>query len=91
MKGIYKRDDIINDLRDHVAEVTFKQVNGEMRSLRVTLMPNHLPANFNADHLEAMHQKEENLHTIAAWDIRTGGWKSFLVDNVQYVQILDNF
>jgi len=89
--SIYERDKIIQDLQNYVAEVTFTKVDGSTRSLRCTLMPNHLPPNYNAQHLDEMHKKEENLSTVAAWDIKTGGWKSFRVENVQYIQILDNF
>lgn len=89
--GLYQRDALLNDLYDHVAEVTFVKLNGERRTLRCTLMANHLPPNYDGQHLDEMHKKEENKSVIAAWDIKAGGWKSFHVDAVEYVQILDNF
>jgi hypothetical protein len=88
---MFKRNDIISDLKEHVAEVTFKKVDGTQRTLRCTLMANHLPPNYNHEHLESMHQRPENLDIVAAWDIKAGGWKSFHVDSVRMIQILDNF
>lgn len=88
---LYQRDEIIRDLRDHVAEVTFKKLDGSQRKMQCTLLPSHLPRNYNADHLEEMHQKEPNLETVVCWDIQKQGWRSFHVDLVEYVQILDNF
>lgn len=87
----FTRDEIQTDLREHVAEVLFKKVDGTTRRLRCTLMPNHLPGNYNADHLQAESQKEPNLNTVVCWDIDAHAWKSFRVENVEYCQILDNF
>jgi hypothetical protein len=89
--SLYTRDELLKDLRDHVAEVTFKKVDGTRRTLRCTLMANHLPPLTDNGHLDEMHQKEENKKTLVVWDKQAGGWKSFHVDAVEYVQILDNF
>lgn len=87
----FKRDEIMSDLRDHVAEVLFKKIDGTQRRMRCTLMPNHLPGNFNSDHLHEVAQREENLETVVCWDIDANAWKSFRVENVEYCSILDNY
>jgi hypothetical protein len=87
----YQRDNLLRDLVSNVVEVTFTKVNGETRIMRCTLDPNHLPSNYNKQHLEEMHQKPENLNTIAAWDIQANGWRSFRVENVEYAQIIDSY
>lgn len=86
--SMYKRDEILKDLRSHVIEVTFTKVNGEGRVMRCTLDPKYLPPH-DAKYLEEQHQKKENLDVIAAWDINAGGWRSFRIDSITYVQIID--
>lgn len=87
----FDRDNVMRDLRDHVAEVLFKKLDGSPRRMRCTLMPNHLPGNFNAEHLEEMAQREENKQTVVVWDIDVNNWRSFHVANIEYMQILDNY
>lgn len=87
----YNRDELLADLKENVVEVTFKKLNGDQRIMKCTLMNNMLPKNYDAEHLDHMHRKTENLVTIAAWDIVKHGWRSFHVDNVEYAQVLDNF
>jgi hypothetical protein len=87
--SVYKRDEILKDLKSHIIEVTFTKVNGEGRVMRCTLDPQYLPPNYNPEHLDEQHQKKENLNNIAAWDVNAGGWRSFRIDSVSYVQIID--
>lgn len=89
---IYNRDDVLRDLRQHIVEVTFTKVNGEQRVMRCTLKPKYLPKSFNEsvegqNQEKEFHQKNENV--IAAWDVQNGGWRSFRVDSVAYLQIID--
>jgi uncharacterized cupin superfamily protein len=88
--GMYKRDTLLNDLKQHVLEVTFTKVNGEKRVMRCSLDSRYLPQH-DQKHLEEMHQKQENLNVIAAWDVTAGGWRSFRIDSVEYVQIIDGY
>lgn len=91
---MYNRDTILNDLRQHVVEVTFNKVDGSSRVMRCTLAPRHLPTTYNENVEEQnqekeFHQKNENV--IAAWDVQKGGWRSFRVDSVEYLQIIDGY
>jgi hypothetical protein len=89
----YKRDTILEDLRNNIVEVTFTKVNGERRSMRCTLMTNYLPEVHQKNPEE--QEKEKNFHkenpdVLAVWDVQNGGWRSFRINSVDYVQILDN-
>jgi hypothetical protein len=89
----YQRDTLLADLRNNILEVTFTKVNGDRRSMRCTLMPNYLPENHNTNPTEQDKEKlfhKENPEVLAVWDIQSGGWRSFRVNSVEYVQILDN-
>lgn len=87
----YNRDEILKDLKNHVTEVTFTKVDGTDRVMRCTLMNNMLPPRYDENHLDEMHKKKENLETIVVWDVVKKGWRSFRVDNVEWIQVLDNF
>jgi hypothetical protein len=87
----YNRDAVLRDLKMHVVEVQFTKVNGEARTMRCTLMPEHLPQNANSKHLDEEHKKTENLDIIAAWDVSKGGWRSFRIDSVDYVQVIESY
>lgn len=86
--NLYKREDLLKDLKQHVAEVTFTKVNGEQRVMRCTLDTRYMPA-YDEKYLEEQHQKKENQEVIAVWDLHANAWRSFRVDSVQYVQIID--
>jgi hypothetical protein len=91
---MFNRDLILSDLRQHVIEVTFKKVDGSTRVMRCTLVPDHLPATFNESVEEQNQEKEfhqKNANVIAAWDVQKGGWRSFRVDSVEYLQVIDGY
>jgi hypothetical protein len=89
MNGKYQRDAVLKDLHENVIEVTFTKVNGEQRVLRCTLDPKYLPPNYDAQHLDEQHKKKENLSVIAAWDLNNNGWRSFRIESIQYLQVID--
>ena len=83
------RDEILKDLRSYVIEVHFDKVNGDHRVMRCTLRPDLLPPSYREDVNEQKQETEfhqTNPDVIAAWDVQKGGWRSFRVDNVKYVQ-----
>jgi hypothetical protein len=87
----YERDVLLKDLKENVIEVTFTKVNGEQRVMRCTLKQEHLPPNTDIGYLEEEHKREQNINTIACWDVHKGGWRSFRIENVIYVQIMDGY
>lgn len=91
---MYQRDVLLKDLRQNVIEVTFTKVNGDQRVMRCTLIENMLPPSYrnNPDEKSSeteFHQK--NPEVIAAWDVQAGGWRSFRIDSVTYVQVIDSY
>lgn len=91
---MYNRDEVLTDLRSHVVEVTFTKVNGDQRVMRCTLKQNLLPQSYVQDINEQTKEKEfhqTNANVIAAWDVQKGGWRSFRIDSVEYLQIIDGY
>jgi predicted DNA-binding transcriptional regulator YafY len=91
--GNYQRQAVINDLKQAVCEVTFIKVNGERRVMRCTLDSRYMPPmTFDQqNHLEEQYKKPENKEVIACWDVQSGGWRSFRVDSIQYMQEIDGY
>lgn len=87
----YERDSLLNDLKQKVCEVTFNKVNGEKRVMRCTLDQRYIPINIDTKHLDEEHKKRENKNVIACWDVHNGGWRSFRIDSVEYVQEIDGY
>lgn len=82
----FERDVILKDLRKRVMEIHFVKVNGENRVMQCSLMPELLPETYVNEATEEQKFHKENPNVIAAWDVQKGGWRSFRVDSVQYMQ-----
>lgn len=87
----YDREQILQDMKNNVLSVHFTKVDGTAREMRCTLMPMYLPPNYDPKHLDEEHKKPEREGVIACWDVLNNGWRSFRVDNVNYVQVLDAY
>jgi hypothetical protein len=83
---MYHRDNLLNDLRKFVIEVVFTKVNGEQRVMHCSLRPDLLPETYKTDISEEKDFHQKNSDVIAAWDVQKGGWRSFRIDSVTYVQ-----
>ena len=83
---MYDRDTILTDLRQYVIEVHFTKVNGDNRVMRCTLRPDLLPENYINEAAEEKAFHRVNPEVIAAWDVQKGGWRSFRVDTIDYLQ-----
>lgn len=95
IKGMkYQRNTLLKDLRENVIEVHFVKVNGEQRVIRCTLQHHLLPQMYQKNLSEQREEEDfhnKNPNVIAAWDVNEGDWKSFRIDSVYYVQIIDNY
>jgi hypothetical protein len=89
---VIDRDQLINDLRSEVVEVTFNKVSdGSVRVMRCTLRPDLLPANYIEEKEQEKAFHKQNTDVVAAWDVQKGGWRSFRLDTVSYVQMVDGY
>ena len=87
--GLYNRDTLLNDLRKNVIEVHFQKQNGEQRVMKCTLKREMLPPNYVNEQTEERDFHSKNQDVIAAWSVNDGGWRSFRIDSVYYVQVVD--
>lgn len=89
--SMYQRDTVLKDLRGNVIEVHFTKVNGETRAMRCTLIPELLPPKYLEEQAAEKEFHNTNSDVIRAWDVQARGWRSFRIDSVAYMQIIDNY
>lgn len=87
----YTRDAVLKELRENVIEVSFSKVNGENRLMRCTLRSDLLPPSYVSEEKEEKDFHKTNRDAIACWDVTKGGWRSFKIDTVHYVQVIDGY
>ena len=93
MPAAKERQMIIEQLLDGVLQVTFTKKNGEERIMDCTLNMDIIP--------EAAHPKskqgvsyvddegvQRTIQSIACYDVKAEGWRSFLVSNVTHMKNL---
>lgn len=86
------RKQLLNDLRNEVIEVSFTKVSdGTNRVMRCSLKKDLLPESYAQEESEEKQFHESNPDVIAAWDVQKGGWRSFRLDTVDYVQVVDSY
>lgn len=78
-----KRDTLVEGLKRNVLTVNFTKVNGDERVMNCTLHESMLPESTGNT------EKKENPDVIAVWDIDNNGWRSFRVDSVNYIKIVE--
>lgn len=85
-------NEIINQLRSDVVEVTFTKVNGEQRVMPCTLLSEFIP---EADRPktatvdDSVEAKPVNENTVSAFAIDKQAWRSFRVANVTSIQVIN--
>jgi WYL_2, Sm-like SH3 beta-barrel fold len=72
--------------KTNIIRVTFTKVSGETRVMRCTLREEYLPAQEDLEN----HTTKKNTNALAVWDIDNSGWRSFRVDSVTKVEVLND-
>tara|TARA_B110000285_G_C14813425_1_gene463033 strand:+ start:168 stop:404 length:237 start_codon:yes stop_codon:yes gene_type:complete len=75
---------LVEGLRKDVLTINFTKVNGEERVMNCTLNETLLPEAITSD-----SEKKENLDVIAVWDTDKDAWRSFRVDSVNSIKIVE--
>jgi hypothetical protein len=80
MNDILSESEILNLLRNHDCEVTFKKVNGDLRVMTCTLRPTALPVKPLTE--EKTSTRAPIPGVISVWCLDRQEWRSFRVSNV---------
>lgn len=81
-------DNIVEQLRSKVLEVTFTKVNGEERVMPCTLLTSFMPS-YTPTEATDIDQHSVNKTVIRAFAIDKQAWRSFRVDNVTNIEVLN--
>jgi len=77
---------LVEGLKRNVIKVTFTKVNGEERVMNCTLHQSVLPEKYIS---EDIIKKKENPDVLSVWDIDKNGWRSFRLDSVKEIKVLE--
>lgn len=80
-------NEIINTLRSDVVEVTFNKVDGERRVMPCTLKAEFIP-DFTEEKV-AVEKRSANETVVRAYAIDKQAWRSFKVENLVGMQVID--
>ena len=91
MNKIYTKAEIFEQIKDGVAIVSFKKVNGDIRHMECTLAESAMPFEVikrlaESENPSDKPKKAPNPNTLAVWDVKAAGWRSFRIDSVFNVE-----
>tara|TARA_R110002074_G_scaffold103276_5_gene222960 strand:- start:305 stop:598 length:294 start_codon:yes stop_codon:yes gene_type:complete len=87
-KPMFNYDNIVDQLRANVLQVTFSKVNGEERIMPCTLHTDYMPA-LSESKVQQVDEFSVNKSVIRAFAIDKQSWRSFRVDNVKAIEIVN--
>ena len=76
-----KRDTLIKNLQKKAMRITFTKVNGEERVMDCSLQEHMIPQTEESN-------RKKNEEVLPVWDINKGEWRSFRLDSVTNIEIL---
>ena len=79
-------DNIVEQLKSNILQVTFTKVNGEERVMPCTLLPGLLPTREQGETAAAL---AVNNSVVRAFAIDKQAWRSFRVENVTQVEVIN--
>jgi len=78
-----KREVLVEGLKRNLMKVVFTKVNGEERTMLCTLHESVLPEPMLSS------TRKVNPDTISVWDIDNNGWRSFRIDSIKEVKVVE--
>ncbi len=81
---LLNRSELMARLKENIVLVSFLKVNGEPRQMRATLIQSYIP-NFDVkNHVDSNRNLLEDSGIVNVWDVDAGGWRSFLLERVNW-------
>jgi hypothetical protein len=73
-----KKAALENDLKTNVLNITFKKVDGSVRTMLCTLQPDKMPEYTPS----TTPKKKQNENTVGVWDLEKNAFRSFRYDSL---------
>ena len=77
-----KRDTLIKNLQKKTMRITFTKVNGEERVMDCSLQEHIIPETNESN-------RKQNEEVLPVFDINKGEWRSFRLDSVTNIELLE--
>ncbi len=74
-------------LEGNVVTVTFEKVDGTLREMRCTLLPEYLPKMLTEEGSETQVNRIRDPNILSVWDIDSGGWRSIRLDYIKQIVV----
>lgn len=78
-----KREALVSSLQKNIMSVIFTKKNGEERTMHCTLNETLLPE------ITGDSEKKENLDVLAVWDVDIDAWRSFRLDSIKDLKVIE--
>ena len=78
---IVNRETLVKNLQKKAMRITFTKVNGEERVMDCTLQEHMIPETSESN-------RKENEEVLPVFDINKGEWRSFRLDSVTNIEVL---
>lgn len=90
--ALLNRQELFDRLSVNECTVQFAKKNGILRTMRCTVDPQRFPNQFDVkEYFEKEHLFElQDEGCFNVWDLEAQGWRSFLIENVQWVLTHDD-
>lgn len=90
-------------LKEHLVEVTFTKVNGNLRIMNCTLRPDYIVEDTKSPSIEftpgydypdielvepKLSSRKKTEGVLSVWDIDNSGWRSFRLDSVETYKVI---
>ena len=76
------RETLIKNLQKNAMRITFTKVNGDERVMDCTLQEHMIPQTGESN-------RKKNEEVLPVFDINNGGWRSFRLDSVTNIELLE--
>ena len=83
-----KRNELEQQLRENIMEVTFNKINGDLRIMSCTLSKNVMPPPPKKNPLTEEKIRKINEEALSVWDTSAKGFRSFRMANIVEVKQL---
>ena len=80
------RSDLVEFLSDGICEVLFVKKDGTDRLMKCTLNYDYIPEDMKPLNIFDPKKVLKNLDILKVFDTEKQGWRSFTVENVQYIK-----
>ena len=84
----YDYDVIVDQLRSNVLEVSFTKVDGDARVMPCTLSTEYMPKSSETK-VQQVKEYSVNKSVVRAFAIDKQEWRSFRLENVTQVRVID--